>query len=168
MAKDRYDNAATADGRLATAMSIPIVERSLTKTLAGDRVIPIVDAAVEPLELLLARAAEKNSGYVVTGAMGGSMDKRSWQRALQKAKDAGVTTYSAHFYRHLAASTAIAAGEPIEVVRRMAGHASTQTTETVYRHALMLDQRELAERLSAAVTRLNVENSSEDDGDRAD
>jgi integrase len=56
----------------------------------------------------------------------------------------------------VAASILIAAGANVEIVRNQMGHSRTSVTETVYRHAFLLDNRDLARRLSQQVTDLEI------------
>jgi len=48
--------------------------------------------------------------------------------------DAGITGYSPHSLRHTFATTALAAGVPVNVVSSILGHASTAVTLEVYGH----------------------------------
>lgn len=132
-------------------------ERDETKSAAGVRYVPIIDQAIPPLTRLLVHSRELGSDYVAAGSRGGSLNTATWNRRLAGARNAGITVYSAHLWRHLFASMLIASGEPLETVRQALGHASITTTERVYRHALDLSQAALAKRLSASVTKLTAE-----------
>lgn len=53
---------------------------------------------------------------------------------VRDCKAAGVTGYSPHSLRHTFATTALAAGVPVNVVSSILGHASTAVTYEVYAH----------------------------------
>ncbi len=133
------------------------------KTSAGDRNVVIIDQAIEPLERLLARAKLLKISYLVGGPGGGPMSYRTWRKNLKNARaiypklHGGAADYSAHAYRHLCASLMIAAHVDIETVRNQMGHSTVAVTQKVYRHSLNLNQKQLAARLSAEITRLHAE-----------
>jgi integrase len=143
------------------------------KTSAGDRNVVIIDQALEPLERLLARAKRLNITYLVGGPGGGPLSYRTWRKNLKKARTTypklhgGEADFSAHAYRHLCASLMIAAHVDIETVRNQMGHSTVAVTQKVYRHSLNLNQKQLAARLSAGITRLHAEVAGSDDPGQA-
>jgi integrase len=133
--------------------------RDRSKTAAGERPVPILDQAREPLLRLMDRADGVGSPYVIAGPGGLHLSTATWSRQLRKARRAanGQAVYSLHFFRHVFISLLIATGEPVPVIVEVAGHANERTIRSTYRHALALDRRVLAARLSARITELTAE-----------
>jgi len=127
-----------------------------------DLYITLIDEAVGPLARLTAFAKARGSATLLCGERGGMLSYGLWRRHLDAARKASGVPYSAHALRHVGVSLLIAGGAPIELVRQQAMHSSTHTTERVYRHALQVDRRELAKRLSMPTTGIEVEEAVED------
>lgn len=94
----------------------------------GSRVAQLLDEAAEghrPEDALL-RAARRDQHY----------HPPSFRRAFKRALvEAGVPShFTPHSLRHSAISWWLAAGVPLEEVRRAAGHSSSVVTQTVYAH----------------------------------
>jgi integrase len=146
-----------AIAKTATVSGGPRSESDITKTSTSDRNVVILDQAVQPLERLRELAQRnRDSQFVSSGAYGGPLHYSVWRRHLAKAQAASEVVYTAHQLRHVAASILIAAGANVEIVRNQMGHSRTSVTETVYRHAFLLDNRDLARRLSQQVTDLEI------------
>jgi integrase len=136
-----------------------VVER--LKGGGDDEFITIIDEAVEPLRRLRALADKRGSATVVCGLRGGMLSYALWRGHLKKARAASGVPYTAHGLRHCCISLLIAGGAPIELVRQQAMHKTTQTTQRVYRHAIMVDRRELAGRLRMPTTGIEVDEAAE-------
>ncbi len=99
----------------------------------------------------------RKSAYVVCGERGGPLPYSMWRKKLALAQAASGVDYTAHALRHCAASILIAGGATPTEVRDQMGHSTTAVTERVYRHAIAMDRTKLAERLSAAMTNVAVD-----------
>lgn len=137
-----------------------------TKTVAGERVIPVLKQAVDPLRRLLAHTDSDDgplSEFLFPGVRGGSMSVAMWNRALAKAREDSpdVTVYSAHYLRHYYCSILIAHGLQDSEVMRLAGHSSITVTRGTYGHLIEMDQTELAAALSATVATLYAANEGD-------
>jgi integrase len=126
------------------------------KTAAGDRVIPMSDELRALLvthgldqQVRHARLTDPRTDLVFTDRFGQQVDPRALSRwyALRVA-DTGVDETGLHALRHTAISRWIAAGIPITVVARWAGHADPSITLRVYAWALPLDEADYANRVT--------------------
>jgi len=127
-----------------------------TKTLAGERVVPLTAQVIPVVRRLLASSAAAKSDFLVSGVRGGSLSVSLWGRALRKAREdnPGLTIYSAHYLRHIFCSVAISSGATDMEVMRLAGHANISVTRGTYGHLLNLDQADLASKLGAVFSTL--------------
>jgi len=126
-----------------------------------DYFITIIDEAIEPLARLREFADARGSATVLTGERGGMLNYSLWRKHLDRARIASNVPYTAHQLRHVSMSLLIAGGATIEQVREQAGHKHTHVTERVYRHALKVDRRELAEKLRLPATGIEVDEGIE-------
>lgn len=127
------------------------------KTDASERYAAVLEQADTALERLRAFAERRGSDYVVCGERGGPLSYSMWRKRLTLAQHASGVDYTAHGLRHCAASILIAGGATPTEVRDQMGHSTTAVTERVYRHAIAMDRTKLAERLSAAMTNVAVD-----------
>ena len=129
-----------------------------TKTLAGERVVPLTAQAIPVVRRLLAASEKLGSDFLVSGVRGGSLSVSLWGRSLRKAREDNpeLVIYSAHYLRHIFCSVAIASGATDIEVMRLAGHASISVTRGTYAHLLNLDQKDLAEKLGAVFSSLEA------------
>lgn len=139
-----------------------------TKTTDADRYVLILDQAIAPLEGLreLARRC-RDAPWVMPGERGGPLTASLWRKHLRKARTASGVEYTAHKLRHVCASLLIAAGATPEQVREQMGHSTTQVTQRVYRHAWQMNRRDVARRLSRAVTGIEAEDYTADEDEAA-
>ena len=133
-----------------------------TKTVAGERSVPVLAQAVAPLQRLLAHSDSIGSKYLFPGVRGGSMSTAMWNRALRKVRDEHPewSMYSAHYLRHLYCSILIAHGLADSEVMRLAGHSTITVTRGTYGHLIEMDQSDLAAALSATVATLTAASES--------
>lgn len=132
-----------------------------TKTVTSKRYAAILDQASGPLDRLRSFAEQRGSEFVICGARGGPLNYSLWRKYLDRARHDSGVDYTAHGLRHVAASVLIAGGASgIEVCDQM-GHSNSSITERVYRHPMSIDRKELAGRMSAAVSSVEVDESSE-------
>lgn len=128
------------------------------KTSAGDRIIPIGDELRTVLvdhgldqQIRHSRLTNPRSDLVFTDRFGQQLDPRSLSRwYAATADDAAVEETGLHALRHTAISRWIAAGIPITVVARWAGHADPSVTLRVYAWALPVNEDEYANRVTLA------------------
>lgn len=124
----------------------PVLQAS-TKSEAGERVVPLSDAAVAALRRTSAvQAAEKlaagegayqDCGLVAVDALGRPVPPRWYgQRFQALSRAAGVPVVRLHDARHAYGSHLLAQGVPLPLVSEVMGHASTDITARVYAHAL--------------------------------
>lgn len=116
-----------------------------TRTKGGTvREIPLSPGLIATLAALkLERGASTSDPIVI--------DRRGRKRASftairywwkQDCEKAGIQGYTPHSLRHTFATTALAAGVPVNVVSSILGHASTAVTLEVYGHVSNSMQRE--------------------------
>ena len=108
-----------------------------TKTARSRRTLAMPDMAVT--ELCRLQAAEgRTTGSVFATRDGGELDAANVRREFRAAvKSAGITgTWSPRELRHTFVSLMSDSGVPVEEIARLAGHATSRTTELVYRHQL--------------------------------
>lgn len=97
-------------------------------------------------ERLRAGASWAGGDWLLTNAMGGSLDPDNVRRSFSKlTKAAGLGHWTPHELRHSAASLLLAQGVPLEVVSDLLGHASIRMTKDVYGHLLRPQRRHAAE-----------------------
>jgi len=122
-------------------------ERGETKTRASRRTLGLPKFAVEALRAWRkAQAAERlaagprwdDTGLVFTTAAGAALDSVHVRKMFKRiCKDAGIGEgWTPRELRHTFVSLLSDQDVPIEKIADLVGHASTRTTETVYRHQL--------------------------------
>lgn len=124
------------------------------KTTAGDRVIPMSDELRALLvqhgvdeQIRHTRLTNPRTDLVFTNRHGQQVDTHALSRWYRfAARDAGLDETGLHALRHTTISRWIAAGIPITVVARWAGHADPSITLRVYAWALPLDEADYANR----------------------
>jgi len=114
----------------------------LTKRRADqERYADEVGVALVPDPYILSRAADGSTPCLPDGITGG------YKRVAERL---GISSHF-HELRHFAATTAIAGGADIRTVAGRLGHAQASTTLNTYAHVLEQRDRELADKLGAAV-----------------
>ena len=137
-------------------------ERLTTKTVAGERLVPILDGALTALEeqYRKARDAREQAPVFATverkagrdGVMrptGRPLCPRMVSLVFRRYADrAGLPSrIRMHDLRHTAITNAISQGEDILLVAAFAGHAKTSTTVDVYGHLMPDRVRQAARRM---------------------
>jgi integrase/recombinase XerD len=104
-----------------------------------ERVVPMVDVAVEKLQLYLDQARPRllkgrESPYVFINHRGGRLSRQGfWKLLKQYALKAGVKTLSPHTLRHSFATHLLSRGANLRVLQLLLGHADLATTQ-IYTH----------------------------------
>jgi len=119
---------------------------STPKTAAGTRTVPLDAVLVAALKAHAARQGDEckaagpgwvDSGYVFVYETGEALIPEylstTWDRLV---KTSGQPRISLHGARHTAATCALQAGVPTEVVSRWLGHANVSITQDIYQHAI--------------------------------
>jgi integrase len=117
------------------------------KTAKSRRSLEIPQQAVEALERRQeqqgkdrVKAAElwQETGLVFTSSIGTELNSHNVRRAMRSlAKAAGIgEAWTPRELRHTFVSLLSENGVPIEEIAHLAGHSTSRTTETVYRHEL--------------------------------
>jgi integrase len=108
-----------------------------TKTARSRRTLRMPEMAVTQLRQMQ-EAEDRTTGPVFATRDGGELDAANVRREFRAAvKAAGITgTWSPRELRHTFVSLMSDSGVPVEEIARLAGHASSRTTELVYRHQL--------------------------------
>jgi len=99
------------------------------------RWLPLADFIVDGLKTVIADRDEEE--FVFLSTRGAAVDSRNWRnRVWEKTKAAAGLTQpmSVHDLRHVAATTAIAAGADVKLVQRMLGHKDATETLNTYSH----------------------------------
>lgn len=141
--------------KIASPESDGLYLSSRTKGKAK-REIPLSPALLATLQALKEERLAMPSDPVVIDSKG---RKRAtftairywWKRDCEAA---GVTGYSPHALRHTFATTALAAGVPVNVVSSILGHASTAVTTEIYAHVTGSMQRDAVLVVAEEVARL--------------
>lgn len=101
----------------------------LPDSKTGQKIVPISDQALQILEDLEAHRVD-GCDFVIYSRLRGPIHRTSledsWRRIRQRA---GLSKVRIHDLRHSAASDAINAGVPLEVIQRILGHADIRTTQ---------------------------------------
>ena len=120
--------------------------RQETKTASSERIIPLDDRLVSVIKSYKAiQDGWKKSGnwhplegledLVFTSPTGKPIrhqtDNKHWKKMLEEQ---GIPYLQQHTMRHLAISLMVSNGEPIEIVRAIAGHSDEVITRAVYTH----------------------------------
>jgi integrase len=108
-----------------------------TKTLRSRRTLRLPLFVSDALRDLRAREA-RDTGPVFATRDGNELDAANVRREFRAAvKAAGIDgTWTPRELRHTFVSLMSDSGVPVEEIARLAGHASSRTTEIVYRHQL--------------------------------
>lgn len=125
-----YGLAATGNRRgRAWSTATPVVAPAARRTTP--------EMAVTQLRQLQ-EAEDRTTGPVFATRDGNELDAANVRREFRAAvKAAGITgTWSPRELRHTFVSLMSDSGVPVEEIARLAGHASSRTTELVYRHQL--------------------------------
>lgn len=137
--------------------------RQETKTSSSERIIPLDDRLVSIIKRYRTiQDGWKKSGnwhpvqglenLVFTSPTGKPIrhqtDNKHWKKMLEEYD---LPYLQQHTMRHLAISLMIANGQPIEIVRAIAGHSDEAITRAVYTH---LDARSKVETMSGLVDRV--------------
>ena len=96
----------------------------------------------QKLERELCDSAWVDSGLIFTTAIGTAIHPRNVNRALYKiCEQHRLPKFSSHSARHTLITTLLQAGEKLEVVSAIAGHANTSITLDIYREVLEEEKR---------------------------
>lgn len=104
-----------------------------------ERVVPMVQLAVEKLQLYIKEARPKllqgrESPYVFVNHRGGRLSRQGfWKLLKQYALKAGIKTLSPHTLRHSFATHLLSRGANLRVLQLLLGHADLATTQ-IYTH----------------------------------
>ena len=136
-AVDFGDPAATPPRPAAIAVLRSVRANGDTKTPRSRRALGLPAFAAQALADMQARE-HRNSGPVFATRDGGELDAANVRREFTAAvKAAGISgTWSPRELRHTFVSLMSDSGVPVEEIARLAGHATSRTTELVYRHQL--------------------------------
>jgi integrase len=134
----------------------------VTKTDAGQRLVPILDGAQAALEGLYAQARDtselapvfvtveqKRGRDGIPRPLGRPLSPRMVSRVFRRyAERAGLPqTVRLHDLRHTAITNAIGQGEDVLLIAAFAGHAKTSTTVDIYGHLMPDRVRQAARRM---------------------
>ena len=108
-----------------------------------DRSVPIAPETVGVLRRLLPQTLKQGGPFI---GMGHNIN-RAWKRIRDKA---GVHDATIHDLRRTFVTRALRSGADVDVVRRMVGHASLDTTMTYYAWANDGDLRKAGKKMSQA------------------
>jgi integrase len=123
-----------------------------SKTKAGIRTVPIIDALLPILKREWLRQGKPATGRVVRGPKGSAVSSDRQAKRVRKAwSEARLEAIRPHECRHTFASYLIAAGLNAKAVTVLLGHASIQTTFDRYGHLFPGHEDEAAERLNAYI-----------------
>lgn len=116
------------------------------------RAVPLTRAVTEALEPLL--SGQPADAFVFRAPRGGAINDGNWRTRVftYAANDADLAGrgLTPHKLRHTAASSAIAAGADVQVVRTMLGHRDASMTLDVYGHLWPDRLDEVADAMDAA------------------
>jgi integrase len=123
-----------------------------SKTKAGVRTVPIIEALGPILRREWRRQGEPTRGRVVRGPNGGAVAYEKQSRRVRKAwTDAGLEPIRPHECRHTFASYLIASGLNAKAVTVLLGHSSIQITFDRYGHLFPGHEDEAADLLNAYI-----------------
>ena len=125
-----------ADGSLAKGYEYKT--QSSTKTISGNRTIPINKSAEEALKALM---LGNNTPYVITNARQKPVLPSNFERSFHAmCQNAGIDgDYGIHALRHTFASMLFAKGVDVKIVSKLLGHSSVQITYDIYIHLFEKD-----------------------------
>jgi len=154
--------------------------RADLKTKAAQRIVAIPDIAMPAVRRLVERGAaggDRSAGSLyaklINGERGGYLGYAMWRRYLKlahgytAADEDGIVEYTAHELRHVCASLLIASGATDMQVAKQMGHSKVETTKNIYGHLFAQDRESILEAMNQAVTRLYVQEDTEDVGEQA-
>jgi integrase len=149
--------------------------RADLKTRAAERVVAIPDIAMPAVRRLVdsgAKGREMSTGKLYTrlvnGERGGYLGYAMWRRYLKlahgytAAHPDGIVKYTAHELRHVCASLLIASGATDMQVANQMGHSRIETTKNIYGHLFAQDRAAILHAMNQAVTRLYVQEDTDD------
>lgn len=149
--------------------------RADLKTRAAERVVAIPDIAMPAVRRLVdsgATGRELSTGELYTrlvnGERGGYLGYAMWRRYLKlahgytAAHPDGIVKYTAHELRHVCASLLIASGATDMQVANQMGHSRIETTKNIYGHLFAQDRASILNAMNQAVTRLYVQDDTDD------
>ena len=112
------------------------------KTVSSARVLPLPDIVRVALARQATRQADQRAqaahrwveqDLLITSSVGGPLDpsavRRQYESALSRA---GIRYIRLHDLRHTAATLALQAGEPIDLVSQALGHSDVRMTKSIY------------------------------------
>ncbi len=124
-----------------------------TKTVSGNRVVPLNKKAISALKLLKKNYAALHieSEFVAISRQGKLLSNVHIRRVLLRMiKAVGIEhTYSVHQLRHTFATRSLKSGVPIAVVSKWLGHAGITMTLNTYIHASKADESHSKQLLNA-------------------
>lgn len=132
-----------------------------TKTKAGKRTIPIPDVlsakirtrVTELKKLSLSDKYFNNQKILFPNEVGGHLDdKRPLYRINKFNKELGLSKVTIHGLRHTYATRLLEAGENIQVISNLLGHANTQITMNIYTHVLTDLKKKTAEKVNEVLS----------------
>lgn len=114
------------------------------KTEKSKRVIPLMDIAIEALEIQKKRqelmeetykSNYHNQGFVFSGKEGSYMSQRPFMKQYHNfLKKYGISDVRFHDLRHTFASLMLEAGESPKIIQELLGHSTITTTMDIYTH----------------------------------
>lgn len=122
------------------------------KTRAGNRFVPVADAAVAELQSHVARFVGADPNERLFKSPTGDVfrirtwRRREWYPAVEKS---GIERLTPHDMRHTAASIFISEGASPWMVASLLGHNDTRMVDKVYGHLFDSDREALRQRISA-------------------
>lgn len=117
------------------------------KTMHSQRVIPLPDFLLDPLQRQMAQAS--HAAYLF-GNAASAAEPRTIQRRFQRsAKRLGLEGVHFHTLRHSFATRLLELGVDVKTVSVLLGHSSARTTLACYAHSLLDRQRAAMDLLSA-------------------
>lgn len=132
-----YSNEFEAGKRIKTTRTID----SSTKSASSDRIIPVSDQLRRELlkHKAFQRSEEKTNDYktnlIFTTKSGKPYDRASLRKTINRYYERiNVTPRGFHCYRHTYGSRLAKSGAPIQVVSKLLGHDSIETTGKYYVH----------------------------------
>lgn len=110
-----------------------------TKTINGDRIIPLNTKAINAFKEIQIRndLLKINTQYVISDKNGNTIKVRTFQQAFERIADrANVVNKGIHALRHTMGSRAIKQGVDIKVVSDILGHSNIMLTYNKYIHII--------------------------------
>ena len=161
----RWSDVDLDNGRLSITHTLVMVsgrvQVSEPKTARGRRTIPLDAGLVSVLRAHRRRQIEdrlawgeawEDTGYVFTREDGRPLYPEHLTTAFEAlVKESGLRRIRLHDTRHTAATLALQAGVPTEVVSRWLGHASVSTTQDLYQHNIPSMLEHAGEQLSEII-----------------